>query len=339
MHCCPNCFLDNFLQAHIHRISNKNGKCSFCKSNNATLIKPEELFDRFEPLLALYEKDRNGESINELIQTDWNIFTITAKKTLQKLLKAISCNNNLFKAKYIPVLSKERQNILEQWENFREELKHNNRFFPNDAYDKKRLEPFGKYIGKILSKDSQKFYRARINISNKPFKMKEMGKPPKNLVSNGRANPIGIPYLYVASSIDTAISEIRGYKSEIVTIVEYQIKSNLELADLGDPKNTISPFELNDDNELEMIYKNLPFLTLLGNELSKPIIPRETNLEYLPSQYLCELLKLIGFHGIIYKSSVSDGNNYVIFKDNKLKATNTYQYQIVNVTTDSEEQT
>jgi len=219
------------------------------------------------------------------------------------------------------------------------ELKHRNRFFPNDAPDKNHLEPFGKYIGKINNKNSQKFYRARINTSNNPFKIKEMGKPPKNLVSNGRANPIGIPYLYVASSIDTAISEIRGHKSEIITIVEYQIKSNLELADLRDPKSTISPFELNDDNELEMIYKNLPFLTLLGNELSKPIIPREANLEYLPSQYLCELLKLIGFHGIIYKSSVSDGNNYVIFKDNKLKATNTYQYQIVNVTTESEEQT
>ncbi len=338
MHCCPNCFLDNFLQAHIHRISNKNGKCSFCKSKNATLIKPEELFDRFEPLLALYEKGRNGESINELIQTDWNIFTITAKKTLQKLLKTISCNNDLFKIKYKPAFSKERQNI-EQWENFREELKHRNRFFPKDALKQHHIEPFGKCIGKKLKKGSQTFYRARINTSDKPFKKSAMGKPPKNLVSNGRANPIGIPYLYVASSIDTAISEIRGHKSEIVTIVEYPIKNNLELADLRDPKNTISPFELNDDNELEMIYKNLPFLTLLGNELSKPIIPREANLEYLPSQYLCELLKLIGFHGIIYKSSVSDGNNYVIFKDNKLKATNTYQYQIVNVTTESEEQT
>ena len=162
-----------------------------------------------------------------------------------------------------------------------------------------------------------------------------MGKPPKNLVSNGRANPIGIPYLYVASSIDTTIAEIRGHKGEVLTIVEYQMKSNLELADLRDPKSTISPFELNEENELELIYKNMPFLTLLGNELSKPIIPREANLEYLSSQYLCELLKHIGFNVIIYKSSISDGNNYVIFKDKRLKAVNTYQYQIIDVTTES----
>ncbi len=336
MYCCPNCFSDNFLKNHIRAISNKKGKCPFCRTDNATLINPKELFDRFEPLLDLYEKDRNGVAINELIQTDWNVFAITANRIQQKLLKAISCNSDLFKIKYKPVFSKEQNNV-EQWENFREELKHRNRFFSNNASNISHIEPFGKYIGVILNRGSQKFYRARINTSDKPFKISELGKPPKNLVSNGRANPIGIPYLYVASSIDTAISEIRGHKGEVVTIAEFQIKSNLELADLRTPKSTISPFELNEENELELIYKNMPFLTLIGNELSKPIIPREANLEYLSSQYLCELLKHIGFHGIIYKSSISDGNNYVIFNDKKLEAVKTYQYRIIDVTTESEE--
>ena len=335
MHCCPNCFSDNFLQNHIRAISQKKGKCSFCKTANVTLIKPEELFDRFEPLLDLYEKDRNGVAINELIQTDWNVFTITANRTQQKLLKSISCNSDLFKVKYKPVFSKEQKNV-EQWEEFREELKHRNRFFPNNAPDISHLEPFGKYIGVILIKGSQKFYRARINTSDKPFKISKMGKPPKNLVLNGRANPIGIPYLYLSSSIDTTISEARGNKGEIVTIAEFKMKSNLELADLRDPKSTISPFELNEENELGLIYKNMPFLTLLGNELSKPIIPREANLEYLSSQYLCELIKHIGFHGIIYKSSISDGNNYVIFNDKKLEAIKTHQYRITDIVTKNE---
>ena len=77
----------------------------------------------------------------------------------------------------------------------------------------------------------------------------------------------------------------------------------------------------------------MPFLTLLGKELSKPIIPREANLEYLSSQYLCELIKQIGFHGIIYKSSVSAGNNYVIFNDEKLEATEIFQYEITDIQT------
>ncbi|MEC4684304.1 MAG: RES domain-containing protein [Nitrospirota bacterium] len=322
------------MQKHINAVSNKKGKCSFCKTDNATLIKPEELFDRFEPLLELYEKDREGVALNELLQIDWNVFTITVNRMQQKLLKAISCNNDLFKVKFKPVFLIEQKNV-EQWENFREELKHRNRFFPNNAPVKSNLEPFGKHIGVMLNKGSQIFFRARINTSDKPYKISQMSKPLKNLVSNGRANPIGIPYLYLASSVDTAISEIRGNKGEFVTIAEFIMNKDLELADLRDPKNTISPFELNEENELELIYKNMPFLTLLGNELSKPIIPREANLEYLPSQYLCELLKNIGFHGIIYKSSIANGNNYVIFDDKKLKAVRTYQYQITDITTKS----
>ena len=296
------------------------------------LIEPERLFDRFELLLDLYEKDRDGLALNELIQIDWCVFTITANRIQQKLLKAISCNRNLFKFKYKPVISKEQKNV-ERWEIFREELKHGNRFFPKGAPDINHIEAFKQYINVNLDKDSQKFYRARINTSDKPFKISKMGKPPKNLVLNGRANPIGIPYLYLSSSIETAIAEVRGYKGEAVTLAEFKMKNNLELADLRDPKSTISPFELNE--ELELIYKNMTYLTLLGNELSKPIIPREANLEYLSSQYLCELIKHIGFHGIIYKSSIADGNNYVIFDDKRLKAVLTYQYTITDIMTKS----
>ena len=337
MYCCPNCFSDNFLQKHITAISNKKGKCSFCKTNNATLIKPDELFDRCEPLLNLYKKDRNGIAINVLIQNDWNVFAITANRIQQKLLKAISSNSDLFKVKYTPKILKDKKNI-EKWEKFREELKNKNRFFPKNALDRTELEPFGRYIGLILKEGSQKFYRARINNTDKPYPISKMGKPPEKNTQNGRANPIGIPYLYVASTIETAISEIRGHKGEIIIIAEFQMKKNLELADLRDPKNTISPFELNDEDELKLLYENMPYLTLLGNELAKPIIPRKANLEYLPSQYLCELFKHIGFHGIVYKSSISDGNNYVIFNDKRLKAVGTYQYQIMDVITKSEKQ-
>jgi len=334
MYCCPNCFSDDFLQKHINAVSEKNGKCSFCKTDNTALLTPEKLSVKFEPLFDLYKKDKNGTTLNELLQTDWDIFVISAKRTQQRLLEAISSNKDLFKSKYSAVFSKEQRNIV-QWESFREELKHKNRFFPNKAPGVADLEPFGAYIGRIIEKGDEVFYRARINTSDKKIPISKMGKPPKNSVSSGRANPVGIPYLYLASSIDTAISEIRGHKGEVVTIAEFEMKADLELADLRDPKNTITPFELDAENELEHIYKNMPFLTLLGNELSKAIIPRDANLEYLPSQYLCELLKKIGFHGIIYKSSIEGGTNYVIFSDKKLKSVTTSQFIITDIKTKS----
>ncbi len=331
MYCCPNCFNDNFLQNHIKANSKITGECSFCHSKDSLLIESKMLKDLFTPLVDIYLEDEEGLSLNELIQLDWNIFTISNNLIQKELIKSIFDFD--VSSKYSPLHPKEKQNIL-QWDNFKNELKHNNRFFPDNAPSIKTIEPFGKYLGKKIEKGLEDFYRARINSFGEPINSSKMGKPPKKETTNGRANPIGIPYLYIASSADTAIAEIRGHKGEIVTVAKFEMLDDLELADLRDPKTTITPFGL-EDEELELIYKNLPFLELLGEELTKPIIPREANLEYLPSQYLSEILKHIGFHGIMYKSSVSEGNNYVIFDDNRLKIVSTSQYQITEVITKS----
>lgn len=308
-------------------MSNKKGKCSFCKSIDAILIRPEALIDYFNPLLEIYVKDINGQSINELIQNDWAIFASAKTNQQKKLLNAITQNPKLSKEKFIPKYSQDKVNI-EKWLSFTKELKHKNRFLPEGA-PKELFDPFGPLLGVILKKGTQKFYRARINKGDKPFKLKEMKKPPATVVQNGRANPIGIPYLYVASTAETAIAEVRGHKGEAVTVLEFNAKKDLELFDLREPRNTISPFEFLD--EIEFIYANMPFLILLENELSKPVSPRKANLEYLPSQYLCEMIKKIGYHGIIYKSSIADGNNYVIFADNRLSTGQMRQYSITEM--------
>lgn len=309
-------------------MSNKKGTCSFCKSKNVTLISPEALTDYFNPLLEIYKKDINGQPVNELIQNDWAIFASSIPNRQQKLLNAITQDSKLSKVTFIPKYLKDEINI-KKWHSFTEELKHKNRFIPKGAPTKELFEEFGRFLGVIIKKETQKFYRARINEEGKQFKLKEMDKPPATKVQNGRANPLGIPYLYVASTAETAIAEVRGHKGESVTVLEYNTKRDLDLYDLREPKNTISPFEFLD--EIEFIYAHMPYLTLLENELSKPVIPSKANLEYLSSQYLCEMIKQIGYHGIIYKSSIADGNNYVIFADNKLSKGQTCQYRITEM--------
>ena len=330
LYCCPNCFNDSFLQSELKAKSNLNGKCSFCQTENISIIEPKELMDLFVPVLSIYEISDNGMSLFKMLQEDWNIFNLNEDSQKELLDKITDSDTNL---KHSPIYHKEKQNI-KLWENFREELKHNNRFFPNNAPTIETIRPFGKYLGKIFKKGDSYFWRARVNSLGKPIDIAKMGKPPVKSSTNGRANPIGIPYLYVASTPKTAVAEIRGHKGEIVTVAKFEIVEDLELADLRNPKTTVTPFGL-DDDELELIYTNLPFLELLENELSKPIAPREANLEYLPSQYLSEILKHIGFHGIIYKSSIADGSNFVLFNDNKVKAIETQQYKITDIITES----
>ena len=329
LYCCPNCFNDSFLQSEIEVKSKQKGNCSFCLTENISIIEPEELNNLFESVLDIYEKDENGKSLFKLLQEDWMIFCSDLNENnSNKLLDKISSINT--NERYSPTYKEEKQNV-EQWESFREELKHNNRFFPNNAPSVEMIRPFGKYIGEKLEKGKYLF-RARVNVDGKPINIDAMGKPPKRKSTNGRANPIGIPYLYVASSPETAIAEIRGNKGERLSIARFEILEDLELADLRNPRITVTPFGL-DDDELELIYTNLPFLELLGNELSKPIIPREANLEYLPSQYLSEIIKHIGFNGIIYKSSVSNGDNFVLFDDRKVQIVEVVQYQITDIIT------
>src|SRR5690606_32022899 len=84
-------------------------------------------------------------------------------------------------------------------------------------------------------------YRARIQSDSTPYSLDGMGKPPQELSTHGRANPAGIPYLYLASDSKTAISEVRPLKGDLVCVATLKIPSGLRIVNLCNPKKTVSP--------------------------------------------------------------------------------------------------
>jgi biotin carboxylase len=152
-----------------------------------------------------------------------------------------------------------------------------------------------------------------------------MGKPPTKKSQHGRANPQGIPYLYLASNHETAIAEIRPAIHDKITVGKFQINTNIEVIDLRNP-GIKSPFA--HGYELEYIIQHLNFLRKLGSEISKPINPEDSDLDYIPLQYLCEFIKHRGYDGVIYKSSVGTGYNIAIFNDNKISCVSTKLYEL-----------
>jgi hypothetical protein len=55
-------------------------------------------------------------------------------------------------------------------------------------------------------------------------------------------------------------------------------------------------------------------------------------LDYLPSQYLCEYVKSLGYDAIEYGSSLKEGGiNIAVFNDNKLEVKSTEVYEITSV--------
>ena len=152
-----------------------------------------------------------------------------------------------------------------------------------------------------------------------------MGKPSVEQSQHGRANPRGIPYLYIASDVKTAIAEVRPSVGDNVTVGSFMVKAPLKVVDLRDPKID-DPFRFGDN--LEFVMRYLRFLRRLGSELSKTVTPKEAELEYIPLQYLCEFIRNCGFDGVVYNSSVAEGYNLAVFADDKLECTSTGLYEI-----------
>ncbi|MDX6306768.1 MAG: hypothetical protein QOI77_3737 [Blastocatellia bacterium] len=110
----------------------------------------------------------------------------------------------------------------DDWRRFVEYLRHTNRFALTDSWRSfmnRLIDTATKRVATIAL--GSEFFRARQGIAwveeefggerPAPYSKQEMGPPPARLAQGGRLNPGGIPYLYLASDIKTAIAEVRPW--------------------------------------------------------------------------------------------------------------------------------
>jgi hypothetical protein len=96
----------------------------------------------------------------------------------------------------------------------------------------------------------------------------------------------------------------------------------------------VSPFLLEDAEDIGRMRADLPFLERLGEELTRPVLPQAAAIDYTPSQYLCEFIKKCGYQGVLYRSSVSDGINLALFDPSLANAGDVSQYLVSRVSID-----
>ncbi|MGD1008250.1 MAG: RES family NAD+ phosphorylase [Ignavibacteriaceae bacterium] len=343
--CCTQCFKDYYLKETIIRF-NKKKDCDYCNAKNVFVIDTNILQEYFEPFLNLYEpikryytikrKKSTNQRIWDRLAKDWNIFSndlINTKglliQILDKYKKSPIFKNNVRLISSIKI-PPGRTSLLENiWDEFSEELKHSNRYFPLKEVDKDKLVSLLQYLEYKIPKNKI-YYRARNSFKDKKFDPSDLGKPPEDKTRNGRANPIGISYLYLASDNKTAISEIRPSLLDRITIGKFKVTSELIVIDL----RYISPFSFARDEDFEYLIKDLKYLDKLGTALSKPLNPLDAELEYLPTQYLCEFIKRKDWDGVLYRSSLSGGSNLALFNDDKVECLKTFLYQVLNLSYD-----
>ncbi|HEY6872834.1 MAG TPA: RES domain-containing protein [Geobacteraceae bacterium] len=332
MFCCANCFGDSFLDNHIPKISKQTGSCNFCDATNTPLVAPIELLDHFQSVCSIYTEDHSADAklLVAWFHGDWQIFTSIDSIRAQALLGEILNDGEIVRKNHLP-LNIPALAAVEKWTSFRDEIMWKNRFFFRHELDLDRLKAlFDSYLETDASEFANKVYRARIQPDNSAIPLDKMGRPPAAYAKNGRANPVGIPYLYAASTVETAIAETRPHPGDLLSVAQFRVTAPLRLLNLMHPRKTISPFEV-DERELSTLRLDLAFLCHLESELSKPILPRVADLEYLPTQYLCEFIKNCGYDGVVFKSSISNGSNVALFDDSKVIAEALTQHEVTKL--------
>jgi RES domain len=279
------------------------------------VLSPRKLGDLFDRLIKAYQVDPDGNALVRLFRDDWGMFDHPKMddSRAKDLLAEILNDGEIVRRTFSPAGDLAAKQ-LRKWEDLRKDLMHRNRFFPVADIDLERLELLFIELSKVdPTQIPGQWYRARIQTGDTPFLVAEMGAPLERISSYGRANPAGIPCLYLGSSELTAVSEIRPHTGEIVCVADFKTPGALKLVDLRSPRKMVSPFSFDDPADIGRMRNDLPFLERLGEELTRPVVPSAAAIDYTPSQYLCEFIKKCGYNGVIYRSSVSDGMNLALF--------------------------
>ncbi|WP_106419527.1 RES family NAD+ phosphorylase [Salinicola tamaricis] len=328
--CCPECFDDRVLHDQLFpTLDPGHGICDFCGTTDIQLIEPEKLADYFELLVNVYEPSEDGKSLVEWMKEDWLLFSHQRMDIAhaKELLGEILNDGEIVRRSFAPSVNYISEGLA-QWDKLRDEMMYANRWFLDVAIDGERLKQLLDML--IAPPLPQHWHRARIRTDDEVFPIERMGAPPRRRSSNGRANPAGIPYLYLGSLPETAVAEIRPHTGEVACVAEFTIP-DIKAVDLRNPRKLVSPFILSESSAIGQLRADLPFLERLGEELTRPVQPSGAAIDYIPSQYLCEFIKKKGFDGVVYRSSVSDGINLALFNPEQAVGGNVTPYNVTKV--------
>ncbi len=140
-----------------------------------------------------------------------------------------------------------------------------------------------------------------------PFPPDRM-KPLRDRAREGRANPKGIPYLYISTRRDTALAEVRPWLGSLISVAQFRVHRELRIVNCTEDtkrKHFIggTPHD----------YWDTAVWCDIDAAFSRPVTSTEDHSDYVPTQIIAELFKVNGFDGVAYRSALGDGHNIVLF--------------------------
>ncbi len=141
-----------------------------------------------------------------------------------------------------------------------------------------------------------------------PFFHKRM-KPLNDSACEGRANPKGIPYLYLSTDMNTAMAEVRPWVGSYISVAQFKLLKNVRLINCtSEDKGAMTYLK-----EPEPKKREIAVWRDIDKAFFRPVTSNETNADYVSTQIIAELFKNNGFDGIAYRSSLGKGHNITLF--------------------------
>jgi len=138
----------------------------------------------------------------------------------------------------------------------------------------------------------------------------ERMEPLTDRASEGRVNPKGIPCLYLATTRETAMSEVRPWVGSLVSVAQFRIVRELRVVDCSVNHSEFAFYfaEGSPEERVKAVW------TDIDRAYAQPTTRTDDTADYTPTQVLAELFRDRGFDGLVYKSAFGEnGYNVALF--------------------------
>lgn len=271
----------------------------------------------FSELFLAFEPSDKGEPLYLAIHSNWSIFSDSA--IAKTLLNDVALQNG-FKngSEERVVYSKHVFEYVPSWHTLKERVCFFSRFFSHQSSEDQELwtECFQPNV--TIPSDTI-FYRGRLNTSEYSTftNPEELKAPPAKLASSGRANSHGIPVLYLSMDKDTLMYETRALYGDKLSIGEFHTIKELSLVDFNYVPDLYREYSRSGSDTLLKALRFHFLMQEISKDMSKPMRRYDIKeLEYVPTQYVCEFIREHSdADDIMFSSSLHIGGvNVVLFE-------------------------
>lgn len=342
MKCCVNCFNDTDVQTRI-RVLKEKGNCDFCGSQNVWVLDIERakrktsyaegFIDDFGDLVDQFVVDvpsdshHYGQRLSDSLLQMTTVFNLKSEQ-ISRLLKAMLTEKyvtvpEVFDGMVVPSFRlsqiKDGSDGIfygKQWRDFEQDIKFNNRFHSKMVNEDKLLEFFHLCERDLIS--GKRYVRARISPDGKAIPPEHMGSAPVGLASSGRLNASGIGYLYLSSDQHVALAEIKAAVNDVCTIATFEVTRQrpVRVVDLSQ----ISQLSIFQFSDKDLYLMNLDELRDLDRTMRATSGQERSEVAYVPTEYMSDLIKSMGVDGIMYDSTLRpDVQDLVLFNEDGLE--------------------